>query len=140
MFWNIYERMSWYLTQGVEGGEKKSREQLEAEKRAILKQRIQPLEIDGFDSSKLAEKARELHAQVYRLESEKYDLERRFKSQLNDVSSMCVHARLPLYINVLLYIKSVYIYIYIYIYTKWCSWIFQMLELAERARNMNKVG
>jgi len=85
--------------EGGEHEEKKSKEQLEAEKQAILKQRIQPLDIDGADSAKLAEKARELHAQLSRLESEKYDLERRFKNQLGD-----------------------------------------MLELAERARNMNKVG
>ena len=68
-------------------GEKKSREQLEAEKKAILKQRIQPLDTAGFDASKMAEKARELHNQLHRLESEKYDLERRFKAQLGDVST-----------------------------------------------------
>jgi len=79
--------------------EKKSKEQLEAEKQAILKQRVHPLEISGFDTAKLAEKAKELHTQIYRLESERYDLERRFKAQQYD-----------------------------------------MMELAERARQMNKVG
>lgn len=78
-------------SQGEEGddqpqGERKSREQLEAEKRAILAQRIQPLDISGFDSSKLADKAKELHGLIYRLESEKYDLEKRFKEQQYDVS------------------------------------------------------
>jgi len=80
-------------------GDKKSKEQLEAEKRAILGQRIQPLNIDGFDSERLKDKARELHALISRLESEKYDLEKRFKGQQ-----------------------------------------FDMLELAEKARSMNKVG
>ena len=82
-----------------EGGEKKSKEQLEAEKRAILEQRIPKLDIAGADSGKLTEKAKELHALIMRLESEKYDLEKRFKTQQYD-----------------------------------------MMELAERARQMNKVG
>jgi len=69
----------------VEGKGRKSKEQLEAEKRAILKQRIKPLEIDGLDASKLTEKAKELHSTIYRLEGEKYDLEKRFKSQQIDV-------------------------------------------------------
>lgn len=67
-------------------GEKKSKEQLEAEKRAILGQRIQALNIDGFDAGQLKEKAKELHALLSRLESEKYDLEKRFKGQQFDVS------------------------------------------------------
>ncbi len=72
----------------VDGGKaRKSREQLEAEKRAILKQRVKPLEIDGFDASKLSEKAKELHGLIYRLEGEKYDLEKQFKAQQFDVSS-----------------------------------------------------
>lgn len=79
--------------------EKKSKEQLEAEKRAILDQRTPKLEISGFDSGKLTDKAKELHNLIMRLESEKYDLERRFKIQQMD-----------------------------------------MMELAERARSMNKVG
>lgn len=86
-------------TEGEEGGEKKSKEQLEAEKKAILAQRIQPLSIDGFDQGKLTEKAKDLHQLVFRLESEKYDLEKRFKEQQYD-----------------------------------------MMELAERARQMNRVG
>ena len=95
--------------EAVEGGdededeegltEKKSKEQLEAEKRAILDQRTPKLEIAGFDSSKLTDKAKELHNLIMRLESEKYDLEKRFKAQQYD-----------------------------------------MMELAERARSMNKVG
>jgi hypothetical protein len=79
--------------------EKKSKEQIEAEKRAILAQRTPKLEISGFDSGKLTDKAKELHKLILRLESEKYDLEKRFKAQQYD-----------------------------------------MMELAERARSMNKVG
>lgn len=81
------------------GEEKKSREQLEAEKKAILAQRIMPLDIAGCDSSKLMDKAKELHTLIMRLEGEKYDLEKQFKEQQID-----------------------------------------MLELAERARSINKVG
>jgi Troponin len=77
--------VAWLLQ--VEGGKgRKSKEQLEAEKRAILKQRVKPLEVDGLDSSKLSEKAKELHTLIYRLEGEKYDLEKRFKAQQIDVS------------------------------------------------------
>jgi len=72
-------------TRQVEGKGRKSKEQLEAEKRAILKQRIKPLEIDGLDAPKLTEKAKELHTLIYRLEGEKYDLEKRFKAQQIDV-------------------------------------------------------
>jgi troponin T len=81
------------------GVAKKSREQVEAEKKAILNQRIVPLSIDGFDAAKLSEKAKELHKLIQRLEGEKYDHERRFKAQQID-----------------------------------------MMELAERARQINKVG
>jgi troponin T len=80
--------------------EKKSKEQQEQEKRAILAQRIKPVNMDELNSAdKLKEKAKELHNQIVRLESEKYDLEKRFKTQQYD-----------------------------------------MMELAERARQMNKVG
>ena len=71
--------------EGKEG--KKSKEQLDAEKKAILKQRIVPLSIDGMDQSGLTEKAKELHKLICRLEGEKYDLEKRFKTQQIDVSS-----------------------------------------------------
>jgi len=70
-----------------EGSGKKSKEQMEAEKRAILKQRIKPLEIDGMDAPQLSEKARELHSQILRLEGEKYDLEKRFKQLQVEVCS-----------------------------------------------------
>lgn len=74
-------------------GEKKSKEQIEAEKRAILQQRLKPLDINGFDSAKLSEKAKELHNLIYRLESEKYDLEKRFKAQQVDMIELADRAR-----------------------------------------------
>jgi hypothetical protein len=87
--------------EGDQGDEKgrKSKEQLEAEKQAILAQRIKPLEIDGFDQGRLSEKAKELHHLIHRLEGEKYDLEKRYKSMQ-----------------------------------------VQLMELADRARQANKVG
>jgi len=85
----------------VEGKGRKSKEQLEAEKRAILKQRIKPLEIDGLDAPKLTEKAKELHTMIYRLEGEKYDLEKRFKSQQIDV-------RQPIYSQPCLRVDVIY--------------------------------
>jgi hypothetical protein len=51
-----------------------------------LKQRVKPLEISGADSAKLSEKAKELHTLIYRLEGEKYDLEKHFKTKQIDVS------------------------------------------------------
>jgi troponin T len=78
----------------IEGGRgRKSKEQLEAEKRAILKQRVKPLEVDGLDSGKLTEKAKELHQLIYRLEGEKYDLEKRFKTQQIDMMELAERAR-----------------------------------------------
>lgn len=63
----------------------KSKEQLEAERKAILEQRIQALAIDGLDLQKLKDKAKEYHQSIYRLESDKYDLEQQFQRQTLDV-------------------------------------------------------
>ena len=76
---------SFDISQDAQAG-KKSREQLEKEKKAIMKQRIVPLNADGLDQSGLTEKAKELYKLMYRLESEKYDLEKRYKQQQVDVS------------------------------------------------------
>lgn len=76
-----------------EAVERKSKEQVEAEKRAILAQRIQPLDISGFDANKLTEKAKELNTLIYRLESDKYDLEKRFKEQQFDMMELADKAR-----------------------------------------------
>jgi len=73
---------------------------LEAEKRAILKQRIKPLEIDGMDQSQLAEKARELHTQIVRLEGEKYDLEKRFKQLQVEVGTYVLYSTTFMYRSV----------------------------------------
>lgn len=64
----------------------KTKEQLEEEKRSALSQRIEPLSLDGLNSDKLIAKAKALHDKLYQLESEKYDLEDRFKRQQYDVS------------------------------------------------------
>lgn len=79
------------VSDGKEG--KKSKEQLEAEKRAILSQRIKSLEISGFEQQQLAEKARELHNQIVRLEGEKYDLEKRFKQLQVEMMELAERAR-----------------------------------------------
>lgn len=76
-----------------EGKARKSKEQLEAEKRAILKQRLKPLEIDGADNAKLTEKAKELHTLLARLEGEKYDLEKRFKTMQQEMMQLAERAR-----------------------------------------------
>jgi len=72
---------------------RKSKEQMEAEKKAILAQRIQPLSTNGLDAAKLAEKAKELHKTIIRLESEKYDHEKRFKAQQVDMMELAERAR-----------------------------------------------
>jgi len=72
---------------------KKSREQLEKEKKAILKQRIVPLGADGLDQSGLSNKAKELHKLMYRLECEKYDLEKRYKQQQVEMMELAERAR-----------------------------------------------
>jgi len=77
--------------EGKEG--KKSKEQLEAEKKAILDQRIKSLEISGFDQNQLTDKAKELHHQLLRLEGEKYDLEKRFKQLQVEMMELAERAR-----------------------------------------------
>lgn len=64
----------------------KTKEQLEEEKRSILSQRIVALDLTGMKSDGLREKAKQLHDKLYQLESEKYDLDDRFKRQQYDVS------------------------------------------------------
>lgn len=76
-----------------QGVVKKSREQLEKEKRAILKQRVVELKVDGLDQSGLSDKAKELHKLIYRLECEKYDLEKRFKMQQVEMMELAERAR-----------------------------------------------
>jgi len=80
-------------SEDTEGKAKKSKEQLEAEKRAIIKQRLKPLEVDGMDQGKLTDKAKELHTLLARLEGEKYDLEKRFKNMQVEMMSLAERAR-----------------------------------------------
>lgn len=76
-----------------EGAGRKSKEQLDAEKRAILAQRIKPLEVDGAGSSQLIEKIKELFHQIQRLEGEKYDLEHRYKTTQVQLTELADRAR-----------------------------------------------
>jgi len=76
-----------------EGKSKKSKEQLEAEKQAIIKQRLKPLNIDGADNAKLTEKAKELHTLLARLEGERYDLDRRLRVMQQEMTSLAERAR-----------------------------------------------
>lgn len=64
----------------------KTKEQLDEEKRVALGQRIVPLDLSGMDTETLIAKAKELHDKLYKLESDKYDLDDRFKRQQYDVS------------------------------------------------------
>lgn len=77
----------------AEGKSRKSKEQLEAEKKAILKQRLKPLDIDGADNAKLTEKAKELHTLLCRLEGEKYDLDKRFKTMQQEMTHLAERSR-----------------------------------------------
>ena len=49
--------------------------------------------MSGFDAAKLAEKAKDLYDKLYHLESEKYDLEERFKRQQYDMMELAERAR-----------------------------------------------
>jgi len=80
-------------TEESEGKARKSKEQIESEKRAILKQRIRPLEIQGYDQGKLTDKAKELHTILARLEGEKYDLEKRCANMQTELTSLADRAR-----------------------------------------------
>ncbi|CAH8846591.1 unnamed protein product [Trichobilharzia szidati] len=71
----------------------KSKEQLEAEKKAILEQRIQPLNITGFTADQLKAKAKELHDLICRLEGDIYDLSQRFTRQSYDMQELAERAR-----------------------------------------------
>ena len=69
----------------------KTKEQLDEEKRVALNQRIVPLDLSGMNTEALMAKAKELHEKLYKLESEKYDLDDRFKRQQYDVSIIVLH-------------------------------------------------
>ncbi|CAE1322469.1 TNNT3 [Acanthosepion pharaonis] len=71
----------------------KSKEQLEEEKKAILAQRIQPLDISGMDIEKLKEKAKELHDHLRKLAGDKFDHEENYKRQQKDLIELAERAR-----------------------------------------------
>jgi len=71
----------------------KSKEQLEEEKKAILAQRVQPLDINGWDVEKLKEKANELHAHLRKLAGDKFDHEENYKRQQKDLIELAERAR-----------------------------------------------
>lgn len=64
----------------------KTKEQLDEEKKISLAIRIKPLDLTGFNETKLRSKAVELWDLIVKLETEKYDLEERQKRQDYDVS------------------------------------------------------
>jgi len=71
----------------------KSKEQLEEEKKAILAQRIQPLDISGMDIEKLKEKAKEFHDHLRKLAGDKFDHEENYKRQQKDLIELAERAR-----------------------------------------------
>jgi len=71
----------------------KSKEQLEEEKKAILAQRIVPLEISGMDIEKLKEKAKELHDHLRKLAGDRFDHEENYKRQQKDLIDLAERAR-----------------------------------------------
>ncbi|XP_064633978.1 troponin T, skeletal muscle-like isoform X3 [Lineus longissimus] len=74
--------------------EVKSKEQLEAEKKAILAQRITPLgDVSNLDEAALKDKAKELHTVLFRLLSDNYDLEQHFKQRQYEMMELADRAR-----------------------------------------------
>jgi len=71
----------------------KSKEQLEAERKAILEQRVQPLNTSGLSGEALKSKAKELNDLILKLEGDKYDLEQRFTRQSYDMQDLAERAR-----------------------------------------------
>lgn len=71
----------------------KSKEQLEAEKRAIIEQRVPPINVSGMTVEQLKAKAKELHDLLFRIEGENYDLGQRFKRQSYDMQELAERAR-----------------------------------------------
>ncbi|OON17524.1 hypothetical protein X801_06638, partial [Opisthorchis viverrini] len=71
----------------------KSKEQLEAERRSIIDQRVPPLNVSGMTVEQLKAKAKELHDLLFRIEGENYDLGQRFKRQSYDMQELAERAR-----------------------------------------------
>lgn len=71
----------------------KSKEQIEAERKSIIEQRVPPLNISGYNLEQLKAKAKELHDLLFRIEGENYDLGERFKRQSYDMQELAERAR-----------------------------------------------
>ncbi|KAA0190648.1 Troponin T [Fasciolopsis buskii] len=71
----------------------KSKEQLEAERKSIIEQRVPPLNVSGMSVEQLKAKAKELHDLLFRIEGENYDLGQRFKRQSYDMQELAERAR-----------------------------------------------
>lgn len=71
----------------------KTKEQLEAERKAALEQRYHQLNTAGFNIEQFRQKAKDLHQLIYKLESEKYDLKKRFEQQNYDMMELQEKAR-----------------------------------------------
>jgi len=71
----------------------KSPEQLEQEKRSVLAQRIQPLQLDGKTKEQLIEKAKQLHTALSQLHGAIYELTERFERQKYDMVELSERAR-----------------------------------------------
>ena len=63
----------------------KSHEQLEQEKRSVLAQRVQGLQLDGKTKDDLIEKAKQFHNLLQQLHGAIYELTERFERQKYDV-------------------------------------------------------
>jgi len=71
----------------------KSPEQLEQEKRSVLAQRVQPLQIDGKSKEDLIEKAKQFHNLLHQLHGAIYELTERFERQKYDMVELTERAR-----------------------------------------------
>lgn len=71
----------------------KTKEQLEAEKKAALAQRIVPVDVDSISDADLEAKAKELHSKWFKLEGDKYDLEQEHKRKQYDLMELAERAR-----------------------------------------------
>ncbi|CAF1309046.1 unnamed protein product [Didymodactylos carnosus] len=71
----------------------KSPEQLEQEKRSVLAQRVQPLQLDGKNKEQLIEKAKQLHNLLSQLHGAIYELTDRFERQKYDMVELSERAR-----------------------------------------------
>jgi len=70
-----------------------SKEQAEAEKKSVLEQRIQTLDLEGLSGDKLKSKAESLFQQIKVLVGQNYDFEKRYKERTLDMQELNERAR-----------------------------------------------